>query len=114
MRNEPHRGAREGDASHVGTPERKLPPQSIKRGGRCEVAGAVIEQLAWQRAGHRVIVFRLRFEPPDAGRDLDDAVESSTRRPWTCVAPSCKLHDDESGIALDDAGRRETKRIECA
>src|SRR6266568_911974 len=93
---QPVRGPGQGQLAELGAAVRGLPGQRLQRGGRAQVAGAVVEELARHRARAPVIGLRHR----DAARRLDDAVEAAPAAPRPPAAPRREAHHHQAGLSL--------------
>ena len=74
-----------------------LAAQAVERGGGSQVAGAVVEELAGQRARLVPIGGLTRGQP---GRRLDHAVKAPPAGPRNLMAPGVEDHDDRPGVTL--------------
>ena len=83
----------------VGTALGCLTAQSVQSGRRSQVARAVVEELTRKSPGRRAV---RGLVPGNAGRRLDDAVESSATCPWAVVAPRREAYDDETRMTLGE------------
>ena len=104
-------GASEGEAAQVGAAVRTLLDQGVEHRGGGEVTGAVVEELARERAG---VAVGAGFDGGDAARRLDDAVEAAALGPGAGVSPGAELGDHEAGMAGGEILRREAEAGEGA
>src|ERR1019366_2430968 len=81
---QPVRGPGQAELAELRATSRRLRGQRAQRGGRAQVAGAVIEQLAGQRAGPLAVG---RLGHRDAAGRLDDAVEAAPSAPRPVAPP---------------------------
>ena len=88
-----------------------LTPPAIEDCRRCQVAGAMIEELAGQGSWRHSV---LRFFGRDPGGGLHHAVESPPPCPWAGVAPRIQVHHDEAGVAGGKFVRAEPKPVQAA
>ncbi len=108
---QPVGGAGEREAAQVGAAVRPLLGEGVEDRGGGEVAGAVVEKLARERAGGAVGV---RFDGGDAARRLDDAVEAAALGPGAGESPGAELGDHEAGMTVGEVLRREAEAGERA
>ena len=91
------RGPGQGQLAELGAAAGGLPGQRLQRGGRAQVAGAVVEQLARQRAGPLPV---RGFGHRDPGRRLHDAVETPPAAPRPAAAPRRQAHHHQARMPL--------------
>src|SRR6202034_3529712 len=86
-----------------------LAAQAVESGGRGQIAGAVIEELAGKRARFGPSGMLASCEP---GHRLDHAVEAPTVGPRSVVTPRVDDHDDGTWVSFGDLLRREPEAVQ--
>ncbi|SAL87397.1 hypothetical protein AWB68_08388 [Caballeronia choica] len=108
---EPAARLRERHAHEPASAFHCAPVQRDHRAKRGEIAGRVIERLAWQVARLR-LAGRASLGPGDPARRLHEAVEAASRRPRTFMAVCRNRHVHDAGpdprrVAGTEAARRQ-------
>ena len=106
---QPVRGPGQRQFPELGAAAGGLPGQRLQRGGRAQVAGAVVEQLARQRAGPLAV---RRFRHRDPGRRLHDAVEPPPAAPGTAAAPRRQADHHQAGMPFGQRPRSQPEPLE--
>src|SRR6476646_2288117 len=88
-----------------------LAADAVERGGRGEVAGAMVQELAGQRTGLRTVG---GLHAGDACGGLYNAVEAAPVGPRPAMTPCAHEHDHESRMSLRELVLGQPEAIERA